>query len=101
MSGRLKLRVNGAAFREEGPPFILLMGAALSCGLRTEPGRIDVGLYATFQHAPSAAVREAVHKELSAAVNTLGILVHWRSKSERPERVQEIGFSHTESNIRI
>lgn len=64
------------------PLFVVLMGAALSCGLHTKPGRIDVGLYATFQDVPSAAVREAFQEELSAAVTPLGILVHWRSESD-------------------
>lgn len=58
------------------------MGAALPCGLHTKPGRIEVGLYATFQDAPSAAVREAAQEELSGVLTPSGILVHWRSESD-------------------
>lgn len=58
------------------------MGAALPCGLRTAPGRIEVGLYASFQHVPSVAVREAAQEELAAVVMPIGILVQWRSVAD-------------------
>ena len=46
------------------------------------PGRIEVGLYATFQQAPPAAVLEAAREELAGIVMPIGILVQWRSEAD-------------------
>lgn len=66
------------------PLFVVLIGAALPCGFHTRPGRIQVGLYTTFQYAPPAPVREAAREELAAVVTPLGILVHWRPEADNP-----------------
>lgn len=62
--------------------FVVLMGAPLACGFHANPGRIAVGLYATFQHPAPAAVREVAREELAAAVTPIGVLVQWRSEAD-------------------
>ena len=58
------------------------MGAAPSCGFHAKPGRIEVGLYATFQDPAPPAIREAAREELAAAAMPIGVLVHWRSEAD-------------------
>ena len=62
--------------------WLLLLGAASSCTTETELGRISIGLYVDFQHAPPAAVRQVAREELAAIMTPAGAVVDWRALTD-------------------
>ena len=52
---------------------------ASHCEVPSEQARVRLGLYASFQHAPSTAVRHVVQEELAAIMIPMGMVVYWRA----------------------